>query len=309
MKLKLFPAILIATASIASCSHKATNTAAESMAVLADSLQAIADGCPGEMGIALITDEGDTLALNNEAGYPMMSVFKLHQAIALCHALRERGQTPDSLVTLNRSELNPDTWSPMLADHKEQEIRLPLSALLSYTLGQSDNNASNYLFDRLQSVAEADSLIATLIPRESFRMACSEEQMWSDHSICYSNFTSPLGAALLVERLYSDSTFLHPADRQMIIAEMLGCATGADRIAAPLADKDGVSLAHKTGSGFRNAEGVLTAHNDVGRIQLPDGRHYTLAIFVKDFHGTETEASAHMAKASETVYQYYITRW
>lgn len=74
---------------------------------------------------------------------------------------------------------------------------------------------------------------------------------------------------------------------------------------APLTDKQGVCVAHKTGSGFRNAEGVLTAHNDVGRIQLPDGRHYTLAIFVKDFHGTETEASTHMAKASDTVYRYY----
>lgn len=129
--------------------------------------------------------------------------------------------------------------------------------------------------------------------------------MWSNHSLCYRNFTSPLGAALLVERLFADRTFLHPADREMIIADLRGCTTGTDRIAAPLTDKQGVSVAHKTGSGFRNADGVLTAHNDVGHVQLPDGHHYTLAIFVKDFHGTETEASTHMAKASETVYRYY----
>ena len=187
---------------MASCTLKTTtDTAAETMAELADSLQAIADSCPGEMGIALITDRGDTLTINNQAKYPMMSVFKLHQAIALCHTLRERGHTPDSIVTLNRSELNPDTWSPMLADHKEAEIRLPISTLLSYTLRQSDNNASNYMFAHLQSVAVADSLIATLIPRESFSMVFSEEDMWSNHSLCYRNFTSPLGAALLVERL------------------------------------------------------------------------------------------------------------
>ena len=257
------------------------------------------------MGIALITDRGDTLTINNQAKYPMMSVFKLHQAIALCHTLREGRHTPDSIVTLNRSELNPDTWSPMLADHKEAEIRLPISTLLSYTLRQSDNNVSNYMFAHLQSVAVADSLIATLIPRESFSMVFSEEDMWSNHSLCYRNFTSPLGAALLVERLFADRTFLHPADREMIIADLRGCTTGTDRIVAPLSNKLGISVAHKTGSGFRNADGVLTAHNDVGHVQLPDGHHYTLAIFVKDFHGTETEASTHMAKASETVYRYY----
>lgn len=275
------------------------------MAELADSLQSIADNCPGEMGIALITDRGDTLTINNQPVYPMMSVFKLHQAMALCHALRARGQTPDTIVTLSRSKLNPDTWSPMLADHKEAEIRLPVSTLLSYTLRKSDNNASNYLFTHLQSVAGADSLIATLIPRGSFRMAFSEEDMWSNPKLCYRNFTSPLGAALLVERLFSESDFLHPSDREMLIADMRGCTTGADRIAAPLADKEGVSVAHKTGSGFRTPEGVLTAHNDVGRIHLHDGRHYTLAILVKDFHGTEAEASTHMAKASETIYRYY----
>lgn len=158
--------MLGAAIAMASCTHKntTTDTAAETMAELADSLQAIADSCPGEMGIALITDRGDTLTINNQAKYPMMSVFKLHQAIALCHTLREGRHTPDSIVTLNRSELNPDTWSPMLADHKEAEIRLPISTLLSYTIRQSDNNASNYMFTHLQNVAVADSLIATLIP-------------------------------------------------------------------------------------------------------------------------------------------------
>lgn len=152
--------MLGAAIAMASCTHKntTTDTAAETMAELADSLQAIADSCPGEMGIALITDRGDTLTINNQAKYPMMSVFKLHQAIALCHTLREGRHTPDSIVTLNRSELNPDTWSPMLADHKEAEIRLPISTLLSYTIRQSDNNASNYMFTHLQNVAVADSL-------------------------------------------------------------------------------------------------------------------------------------------------------
>ncbi|MDE6317072.1 MAG: class A beta-lactamase-related serine hydrolase, partial [Muribaculaceae bacterium] len=80
------------------------------------------------------------------------------------------------------------------------------------------------------------------------------------------------------------------------------CATGTDRIAAPLADIGGITIAHKTGSGYRNADGLLVAHNDVAFITLPDGTHYTLAVFVKDFDGTEVEASAAIARISKAVY-------
>ena len=58
----------------------------------------------------------------------------------------------------------------------------------------------------------------------------------------------------------------------------------------------------KTGSGFTKENGVLTAHNDVAFVTLPDGGHYTLAILVKDFHGSESEASAIMARISAIVY-------
>ena len=41
----------------------------------------------GTVGIAVITDEGDTLTLNNGEPYPLMSVMKLHQAIYVAHWL------------------------------------------------------------------------------------------------------------------------------------------------------------------------------------------------------------------------------
>ena len=71
---------------------------------------------------------------------------------------------------------------------------------------------------------------------------------------------------------------------------------------APLAGIEGVAVAHKTGSGFRAPDGTLAAHNDVGRVRLPGGRHYTLAVFVKDFHGSESEAAAVIARVSAVVY-------
>ena len=93
----------------------------------------------------------------------------------------------------------------MLKEHPEPSITLPVKALLRYTLIQSDNNASNLMFEQLANVAETDSFIATLIPRSSFQIAYKESEMAADHAKAYANYTSPLGAAMLMNRLFTDS--------------------------------------------------------------------------------------------------------
>ncbi|MDE6218443.1 MAG: CfxA family class A broad-spectrum beta-lactamase, partial [Muribaculaceae bacterium] len=59
---------------------------------------------------------------------------------------------------------------------------------------------------------------------------------------------------------------------------------------------------HKTGSGFREESGLLTAHNDVAVVTLPDGSRYTLAVLVKDFRGSESQAAEVIAGISAAVY-------
>lgn len=295
---------LACIAALASClfpqSAKSSGVCPSRSDVLADSISRIVSACPGEIGVAVIINGTDTVAVNNENVYPMMSVFKVHQALAVCHQLDQSGSSLDTLLTMQREELDPKTWSPMLKEHPESSITLPVRELLRYTLIQSDNNASNVLFERLVGVAETDSFVATLIPRSSFRIVYTESEMAEDHAQAYANHTSPLGAAMLMERLFSDS--LVSREKQHFIRKSLGeCKTGKDRIAAPLLGKEGVSLSHKTGSGYID-KGVLAAHNDVAYITLPNAVRYTLAVFVKDFRGNETQASQVAARISATVY-------
>lgn len=273
------------------------------MSELHDSLQLVVDRYPGEIGVAVITDRGDTLTINNEAKYPLMSVFKLHQAIALCSLFERTGQSLDSVVRIPRRDLNPDTWSPMLKDYSNDVIEIPIRKLLTYTLTLSDNNASNWMFEHLQSASDADGFIASVIPRESFNIKHTEAEMGLDHSLAYENNTSPLGAAILINRFYTDS-ILGTEDENFIRNTLDGCMTGQDRIVAPLKDLDGIIVGHKTGSGYRNSDGVLAAHNDVGFVRLPDGHHYSISVFVKDFDGSEKEASEAIAKISEIIYSY-----
>lgn len=262
-------------------------------------LTAIADSAKGDVGIALIYD-GDTLTVNNDAIYPMMSVFKLHQAVALCRMFEENGTSLDSVMTLRRSELDPDTWSPMLKDHTGKEISLPMRRLLEYTLIESDNNASNEMFVRLMSPAACDSVIAGIIPRGSFEIRFNEAEMQADHSRAYSNRTSPLGAAILIDRLFTD-TLVGKSYQDFIKSALMRCQTGPDKISAALSETEGLTIGHKTGSGYRDENGRLAASNDVAFVTLPDGRHYSLAVFVKDFDGTDAEAAAIIARISAAV--------
>lgn len=296
--------LCVITAMLSSCSvsgTKQSDRVSEGMEELKDSLENIVREYPGEIGVALLTDCGDTVVVNDEDKYPLMSVFKLHQSISICHLFELCGMTTDTIVGIGREQLNPDTWSPMLKDYSGDSISISVGELIRYALIQSDNNASNYLFENIESVTDADCFISTLIPRETFRLAVTEADMWSNHVLCYENHSSPLGAACLMNRLFTDS-IISTRNRDFICAALRECKTGSDRIVEPLADKEGVTVAHKTGSGFRDEHGVLSAHNDVAFVELPDGRHYTLAVLVKDFNGSEKQAAQAISRISAVVY-------
>ena len=248
--------------------------------VLTDSISQIVSACPGEIGVAVIVNNRDTVKVNNKSVYPMMSVFKVHQALALCNDFDNKGISLDTLVNINRDKLDPKTWSPMLKDYSGPVISLTVRDLLRYTLTQSDNNASNLMFKDMVNVAQTDSFIATLIPRSSFQIAYTEEEMSADHNKAYSNYTSPLGAAMLMNRLFTEG--LIDDEKQSFIKNTLKEC--------------------KTGVGYVNENGVLAAHNDVAYICLPNNISYTLAVFVKDFKGNESQASQYVAHISAVVY-------
>lgn len=270
-------------------------------AALTDTIAKITSEYPAEIGVALIVNGTDTVAVNDSSIYPMMSVFKVHQALAICRDFDRKGISLDTVLTITRSELDPHTWSPMMKEHTDTVFTLPVSGLLRYTLTKSDNNASNLMFKALVGTAATDSFIATVIPRPAFQIAWSEEDMSADHSRAYANRTSPLGAAILMERIFTDS--LVSAGKQAFIRNTLKeCMTGTDRIAAGLPEGEGITIAHKTGSGYINADGILAAHNDVAYIALPNGTHYTLAVFVKDFKGNEKQPAEAIERISAAVY-------
>lgn len=284
---------IVAIVLFASCSDR-------TMTELENTIVSIIEDRPARIGVAVITDAGDSLVVNDSDDYPMMSMFKLHEAIAVCRTLEEKGASIDTVLAVSRDELNMQTWSPMLKEYTGEVFDVSVRRLMEYLLVDSDNNASNLLFERIVPVAAADSIIATIMPERGFRIIYTEAQMQRDHSLSYLNATSPLSYASLVKKVFTDS--LVSAGNQEFIREMMRrCGTGSGRIAAGL--PEGVEFAHRTGSGYVNERGEVIAVNDGGYVALPDGRSYAIAVLVKDFAGPQEDADAAIAEVSKAVYE------
>ena len=300
---KLLVTTIAVSLSLLSCSPRSgnTDTSSKQNSILQDELSKITEGKPGQFGVAIIIDNTDTITFNNSADYPLMSMFKLHEAIAVCHTLDTQTTELDSTLTIKRSDLDPETWSPMFKEHTQDHITMSIGELLAYTLIHSDNNTSNLLFDRVVSTTDTDCYIRTILPEDDFQIRYTESEMKADHSKAYENRSSPLSYAALVNRVFTDSLVSRP--KQEYIKQMMyDCHTGASRIAAGL--PEGVKFAHRTGSGYTNSRGEVSAVNDSGYVTLPSGRHYSIAVFVKNFGGTQEDAEKITAEISKTVYNF-----
>ena len=298
---RIIPLVIAGAGMMVACSTgQKGNGRTVDFPALEDSITALIPEGKGEVGVAIISSGGDTLPINNEVKYPLMSVFKLHEAIAVARSLDNRGQDFDTVIHVTRQELNPDTWSPMLKDYTEGDIDITVSDLMAYTLRVSDNNTSNILYDHIISVPATDSVCRELGIIGSFGISHTEHEMQQNHALSYENWSSPLACAELIDRVYTDS--VTSADKQSAMRGWLGeCTSATDRLAAPLADYPGVDLGHRTGSGYVNERGEIVAVNDVGYFTLPDGTSYSIAVLIKDYPGPQDEASAIIGCISRTV--------
>lgn len=270
---------------------------------LRDDLYALIDTVPGTVGIAFISDT-DTVTVNNGVKYPMMSVFKLHQALAVANAIERNGGTLDSLIYVHSDELDRNTWSPMLKKYKSGDFNISVGELMKYAVTNSDNNASNLLFKYIVSPDETDRFIRSVAGDTTFQIRYSEAEMKADNTLSYSNYTSPLAAALLIRQVFTEK-LTENASQDSIRQYLTEVTTGQDKLGAAAKGSEVVIFAHKTGSGYRNAAGELMAHNDVGYFQFADGRNYSIAVFIRDFRGSEDEASHIIAGISKCVYKHF----
>lgn len=234
--------------------------------------------CDAKIGIAVITDRHDTICVNNEHPYPMNSVMKLYQAMAVVDRMQRRGHKVDSVFTFDRDEMNEKTYSPMRDTFQKETNETSVAELLKYSLQQSDNNACDMLFRHIVGVHDTDKYIRQLGFKD-FAIMASEADMQADTTRVHTNWSYPLTAAMLINRLFTER--LYSAEYQHFLIKTLNeCSTGSNRLPKPLLTS-GATIGHKTGTGFTSPEGYPQGINDVGFVRLPDGRSYSVAVFVE----------------------------
>lgn len=270
---------------------------------LREQLTAMLAGKKARVGVAVIIDGKDTVTVNNGARYPMMSVFKFHQALAVADYL-ERTRTPlDTLLYVSAASLRPDTYSPLRDKYPQGNIYISIGELLLYTLQQSDNNACDILFEQTVGVGETDAYIRSLGMKD-FAIVAAEDDMHRDVLLCYENWTTPLEAARLLD-IFVTRPFFAGRCGSFVRRAMTECETGLGRLVKPLAGKE-VVVGHKTGTSDADARGRWIGINDAGFVFLPDGRRYTIAVMVSDSEESFADTEQIIADVSEAVYRYVV---
>lgn len=254
-----------------------------------------------QVGIAVIINGKDTVTLNNDVRYPMMSVFKFHQALAVAKHLEQNKLPLTTSMHIKKTDLHADTYSPLRDKYPQGNIDMSIGDLLVYTLQLSDNNACDILFNNIAGIKETDSYIRSL-GIEDFSITTTENNMHRDFQLCYQNWTSPLDAAKLLEIFVTRPILAEPY-HSFIKRTMTECETGKDRLVKPLLETNAV-VGHKTGTGDRNEKGQLIGINDIGFVSLPDGQRYSIAVFVKDSEESNENTAQIIADISKVVYRY-----
>ena len=288
---------------------------------------ALSDGSVG-IGVRDL-QTGETQTLNGDTLFPMASAYKVAVAGRIFSLIDAGELRIEDQLALDPALASEGGIAWMFS---RPGASLSVERLLELMLVKSDNNATDVLVARAggpQAITafvtklgvkglKVDSDTAHLLYRAmgmnpasgSFR-ANVEAARRADPQIAIRDRkdlpnpafaidprdTSTPTAMLDLLAAYESGKALSADSTQRLFTIMGYCETGKARIPGML--PPGTAVAHKTGS--MNGIG-----NDVGIVQLPDGRRFAIAVFVmKDSRG-HTSRDRIIAEAARAAYDYFL---
>jgi len=269
---------------------------------LQKTIENIIQGKRAKIGVAIIPEEGRKyVEINGDTQYPMQSVYKFHLALAILDMTDKGKISLDKDIYVTDEDLNPDTYSPMLKKYTGGKAYIPVRELLRYAITESDNNASDILFKLAGGPTQVNHYISST-GVNNINIAATEKKMRRVPLAQYSNWSTPMAAAKLLEKFYGGELLMESSNS--LLWDMLAkTVTGPKRIKALLPQE--AVVAHKTGTGIRE-KGVMSACNDIGIVKFPDGRHFTIAVFItgsKESDETNERIIGEIAKAAWDYYK------
>jgi beta-lactamase class A len=251
------------------------------------------------VGVSIISSNGkDQVSVNEEANFPMQSVFKFHIALAVLSQIDEGKFSLNQKIKIEKKDLIPNTYSS-IRDKYPNGTNLTIAEVLKYTVSQSDNIGC----DVLLRLIGGPHIVEEYFTKNGFNdisIKLNEEDQQKDWNLQYQNWTTPKAANEVLMKYYdAGQKFLSQKSYQFIWKTMRETSTGKNRIKGQLPKK--TIVAHKTGSSGTNNDGLTAAVNDIGIVFLPNGEYFFISVFVsesKENADTNEKIIADIAKAA-----------
>ena len=269
------------------------------------SIERIVKSSAGTVGVAISGLEDDfSLTVNGSKRFPMQSVYKFPLALAVLDRVDRGELTLDRKISVTKSDLRPDTWSPMREAYPDGGD-IALSDLLRYTVSSSDNNGCDILFRVVGGTKAVEKYVRKNFGIKGMAIVATEAEMAKDERVQFTNWSQPSTMLRLLIESYRGK-HLSKSSVDFLWKIMTETSTGANRIKGLL--PKGTTVGHKTGTSGTNAKGVAAATNDAGIVTLPDGRHYGIVVFVSNSTDDEKTRENVIAQSAKVVWDYYAAK-
>jgi beta-lactamase class A len=303
-------AIVFLALALAACSaEKAPPPPAPSDTVTPRLEQLAERAKPGTLGLLILGLAGNRAhGVNADMPLPMQSVFKLPLGILVFSMADKGALSLDEKVRLTRDQLSL-AHSP-IADGFAQKQDYTIEELVRAAVAQSDNTAADVLMKRVggpdaltrffqgEGVQDfrVDRYEYALQPQavglpeftgqwigsKAFNAAQQRVPVESQKAAMTLYLADPRDrisprAAVKILTMLDQGKLLSPASTARMMEILRSTTTGVDRLKAG-APANAI-VYHKTGTG-PDADKVNSATNDVGIIQLKDGRKIAVAVFL-----------------------------
>lgn len=254
------------------------------------------------IGVAVICIEtNDSLSVNGHERYAMMSVCKFPQAITLLHLVDKGKISANTKLRITKEDLKIPTHSSLQQDHPKVPFTLTIPEAFSYSIGQSDNVTSNVIFDKEGGPAAVEEYIHSLGITD---IGVGTDYAHMRNDSLHKNWITPMAAAKLLQQFYAGN-ILSDSSRAMLWRAMVNAISGKDRLKGQL---PGVVIGHKTGTSGRDSTNATTAFNDIGIMELPDGRHIAVAVFLANSKLPDEENAKIIADIGKMAWDEFSTK-
>jgi beta-lactamase class A len=277
----------------------ASPIAVSAQATLQRQIAAIASEAQGRVSVACsLPGSAIDCDLHPHAHPPMQSVFKLPLALAALHVVEGGSLSLDQAIRFRAGDrILPQAYSPLQEKYPAGEVDVPLRELLLLTVSHSDNVAADIVLRVVGGPAAVEAYVGS-IGVGGFRLRDNEAALHREVAAQYRNWLEPAAAVRLLRRLSDDSP-LTREHTDLLLGWMRDSTRAPNRIKGRL--PAGTVVMHKPGTSDTD-HGLTHAVNDIGLIELPDGRRLAIAVFVTDSKADEATRDSVIARIARAAY-------